>query len=371
VADRPDDRIGRAGGDEGGDGEAPVAIAAARERPELAQQERPVDRAARAGARRVAEDVGVGVELVVRPSVARSAAAADELAHEDRQPAQELLAADRERERELVPERHHGAQRRPGPPRPRMEDAHRRDAAHAVRRGQRGEQRGQPAPVVAREVGAVEVEGVEQGDEIGGVRLLRVRPRRRVAPPEAAQVRAEHAPLLGERGQEPPPRPPVLRPAVHEHQRRAVPGLGDVQTGAVGQDDVAVHDRDALDLRERPRRHSELPLEVELVAQRDAVGAGPGRGRERVDRDDLERVAVDHVGEQPDRLAVALGEQAGQVGGGEDDPVPDDDVGAPQFPHEAGERRPVPVPDRAHARRCHGAIVAGPVGVTRPAARVG
>jgi len=42
---------------------------------------------------------------------------------------------------------------------------------------------------------------------------------------------------------------------VDEHERRAVAGRGDVQARAVGENHVTVLDDDAVDLRERPRRH--------------------------------------------------------------------------------------------------------------------
>jgi len=101
---RRDDRVGVAGEHERGHLQAAMRMAPGGERARLAQEERPVDRAARPRPLRRAQHLGVGVELVVVPAVVAMAAAADQLADEDRQAPEELLAGDRRGERELVGE---------------------------------------------------------------------------------------------------------------------------------------------------------------------------------------------------------------------------------------------------------------------------
>ena len=55
-----------------------------------------------------------------------------------------------------------------------------------------------------------------------------VAPRRRLAPAEAAQVGTDHPAFLGQRRDHLAPDPPVLRPAVQQHDGRPLPRFGDV-----------------------------------------------------------------------------------------------------------------------------------------------
>ena len=66
-----------------------------------------------------------------------------------------------------------------------------------------------------------------------------VAPGGRVAPAETAQVRADHPAFVGQRRNHLAPGPPVLRPAVEQEDRRALPRFGDVQSRA-GDLDVAM-----------------------------------------------------------------------------------------------------------------------------------
>lgn len=87
---------------------------------------------------------------------------------------------------------------------------------------------------------AVKPLGVEQAEQVAGERRLGVVAGRRVGPAEAAQVGREHAMGAGQRRDHAPPAPPVLRPAVDEHERRTRAGLGDMQAHSGAHVDVAM-----------------------------------------------------------------------------------------------------------------------------------
>ena len=80
------------------------------------------------------------------------------------------------------------------------------------------------APVVADELDAIEVEGVEHGEDVGGEVLLGVAEAGRVGPAEAAEVEGDDAVVLGELRHEVAPLVAVLRPAVEEEDGVAVGG---------------------------------------------------------------------------------------------------------------------------------------------------
>ena len=114
-----------------------------------------------------------------------------------------------------------------------MPGAEREVAAHAVGMLE-AEREAEDGPDVVRdEVDAVDVEGVQEGDDVGEHLLPGVPTRGRRRPSRAAQVRTDHAMVLGQAGDDLAPLPPVLGEAVQQQDRWAVPRLRDVhaQTG--------------------------------------------------------------------------------------------------------------------------------------------
>ena len=93
----------------------------------------------------------------------------------------------------------------------------------------------------------IEPERVEHGEQVVGQRLLVVGAGRRVGPAEAAQVDHHQAGVGREQGHHVAPHPPVLRPAVHEHERVAGARLGDVEAQPASHDRAV---RDAVELGE-------------------------------------------------------------------------------------------------------------------------
>jgi exopolysaccharide biosynthesis polyprenyl glycosylphosphotransferase len=88
---------------------------------------------------------------------------------------------------------------------------------------------------VAEPAGPLDLEHVEQGEQVVGESLLREVPVRGLtAPPEPAQVGADQPVAPGQRGDDAAPRPPVLRPAVDQQQRRRrrVAGFRDMKLDA-------------------------------------------------------------------------------------------------------------------------------------------
>ncbi len=130
---------------------------------------------------------------------------------------------------------------------------------------------GQPHPL--------EPEDVEQPDDVGGELRLQVAATRGVGPAEPAQVGADHPVALAERTDQPPPRIPVLRPAVDHHERLGVgrAGGGDVHAKTANIVE-GVLDREAGDLGHAPV-HVLQPIHV-VPVQADE----PSRPRNRISR---------------------------------------------------------------------------------------
>ena len=86
-------------------------------------------------------------------------------------------------------------------------------------------------------------------EDVAGELLLLVAVRRRIGPAVAAQVEADAAVArVDEAREDAAPDPPVLRPAVHEHDRVAALGTRERHVHAQpARVDVAVLDLDALD----------------------------------------------------------------------------------------------------------------------------
>ena len=93
----------------------------------------------------------------------------------------------------------------------------------------------------------LEPERVEHGEQIVGQRLLVVAPGRRVGPAEPAQVDHHQMGVRREQGHHVAPHPPMLRPAMHEHDRVAGSRLGDVEAQPARRHRAM---RDAVELRE-------------------------------------------------------------------------------------------------------------------------
>ena len=124
---------------------------------------------------------------------------------------------------------------------PRVGDAEGEEVREAVGLADAHEEADPAAPVVADELDAVEVEGVEDGEDVGGEVLLVVAEAGRVGPAEAAQVEGDDAVVGGEVGDEVAPLVVVLGPAVQEEDGVGVgrAGFGVVEAQAAGVD-VAV-----------------------------------------------------------------------------------------------------------------------------------
>ena len=134
---RPNDRVAVPVDEDGRDREPHVAVAAAQDRVELAQQERPVDRDGRGRATRLAPALDVGSAHVLGE---RRAGSAGEHQIDERCPLHDLAADDRARDHELVARAEERLERLDGPAvpaDPRMDDREREETLHARRLAQR------------------------------------------------------------------------------------------------------------------------------------------------------------------------------------------------------------------------------------------
>src|SRR4051812_33243597 len=196
---------------------------AALEGGQLAAQEGAVAGDARPRALGLLQPGGKGLELGIGPRRVGAAGDADDPAHE--RLAGGHQARPDERDGELVAEE----DRRPedtggGPPAPRRRDVERDQALDALGVVHGQQEAGEAAPVVRQEPRALDALGVEQREDVGGEGRLVVVAGRGVGPAPPAQVDGHHAVALGERADELAPRPPVLWPAVQQHQRRGGAG---------------------------------------------------------------------------------------------------------------------------------------------------
>ena len=113
-----------------------------------------------------------------------------------------------------------------------------KEAGHLFRMAQHHDERDRSAPVVGDQLHRVDAQLVEHGRQIVGHLVLGVARARRRAPARAAQVGTQHPVAVGgQRADQLVPLPPVLREAVHEHDRRAIgrSGVGDMDRDAVTQ----------------------------------------------------------------------------------------------------------------------------------------
>jgi hypothetical protein len=117
------------------------------------------------------------------------------------------------------------------------------------------------SPVVREQVNAVELECVQQRNDVGQKLLPRVSPPRSVGPARTAQVRPDHAVVLGQPRDDLAPLPPVLGEAVEQQDRFTVAGLGQVHAQP-GEINEAV--LDSVERGERSRRRAGLPPAARL-----------------------------------------------------------------------------------------------------------
>ena len=145
--------------------------------------------------------------------------------------------------------------------RPDMAGVHRHVALDAIGVVQADEEADHAAPVVADEVHPLDRQRVEHAGDVVGELLLTVAALRRLAPAEAAQVQREHAEAVGEQRHERAPAPPVLRPAVHEQDRRRIRAteLDDVQACPAHVEEVMLHARQRGHVRVGGRHRRRLP----------------------------------------------------------------------------------------------------------------
>ena len=208
------------------------AIAPARDREQLAQQEAAVGLGDGPGASRVAEALGVDVGLGHHrfpPRRPRS----QHGAHGPRA-RREPRSRTRAGQRHLVEERPRAGQGPPVHRQPRMRGVERQVLRDALGMRHAQQHRGHPAPVVADEPHALEPHGVQQREQIGCELLLLIPAARSLAPAVPAQVGGDDAEVGRERRDQVAPHPPVLRPAVDEEHRLALSRLGDVQLDRAG-----------------------------------------------------------------------------------------------------------------------------------------
>ena len=134
-----------------------------------------------------------------------------------------------------------------------MADRDRGEVGDALGGVEAEEEAGEAAPVVAGEADPLEPEPVEERDDVGRELGLQVAAARRIGPAEAAQVGAEDPVARAERADQPPPRVPVLRPAVEEDERLGIDrsGRGDVHAEPADVVEVVL-DGDAGDLGQWP-----------------------------------------------------------------------------------------------------------------------
>ena len=100
---------------------------------------------------------------------------------------------------------------------------------------------------MADEAHAPQSERIEDGEDVVGHRLLVVTAGRGVGPAETAQVDHHQLRVRCEQRHQVAPDPPVLRPAVQEHDRLARARLGDVEAQPPRHDRAV---RDAVELGE-------------------------------------------------------------------------------------------------------------------------
>src|SRR5258708_4386885 len=105
-----------------------------------------------------------------------------------------------------------------------MWDAHREHPVKALRRPQRREQSGPPAPIMTNPGHPLYPQHIEKGQQVRGQLLLLISGIRGLGPAMATQIRHDHSKTLDQPWYDATPRPPVLRPAVHQHDRWRVLG---------------------------------------------------------------------------------------------------------------------------------------------------
>ncbi len=130
-----------------------------------------------------------------------------------------------------------------------MAGVEREEGVEALGRAQAGEEADEAADVVPDQAGALQPQGVEQGDDVGCHRLLPIAARRGVGAAEAAQVGADQAEAPREQRDQAPPLPPALRPAVQEEERPARSRLGDVEAQIADVEEAML---DTVQVGERP-----------------------------------------------------------------------------------------------------------------------
>jgi hypothetical protein len=132
--------------------------------------------------------------------------------------------------------------------RPGVDHVERQVAADPLGRLEAEEEAGPCPPAVPDQPGALQAEGVHDGDKIshptGGV----ISPGWRVRPAEAAEVRADQTVVVGQPGDDVPPGVPMLREAVEQHDRLAGAGLRQVEADAPRLHEAVLH---PLDVGER------------------------------------------------------------------------------------------------------------------------
>ena len=104
----------------------------------------------------------------------------------------------------------------------------------------------QHTPVVPDHVHAVDLEGVEQCHHVGQQLHAVVSRRRSIGPSRPPLIGDDDAVILGERRDDSAPLPPVLREAVQQKHRIALPCLGDVHPQTTWKLDEAVLDSGKL-----------------------------------------------------------------------------------------------------------------------------
>ncbi len=253
---RPDHRVAEAVKPQRRRRQPLVVVRAAHPRGELLRDERAIQLRRRLRALLVGEAWRVRAELAQDGVGLRRDRLVDRLQHARRRahPATDERGAEQslvDDPAELLGE---GLQRHR---RPHVAGVDRHEALDAVGVVEAHEEADDPAPVVADEVHPVDAQLVEHAGDIVGELVLAIAARRRLAPAEAPQVKGHHAEVGGQQWHDGLPRPPALRPAVHEQHGRAGAHLGDVQLRAAHVD-VAV--LDALELGEvgvihRPRAY--------------------------------------------------------------------------------------------------------------------
>src|SRR5947209_4762518 len=107
-----------------------------------------------------------------------------------------------------------------------MWDAHCQHPVKALRRAERGQLACPPTPVMTNPGHPLDAQLIENGKQVRGQLLLLIAGFRRFGPAVAAEIRRDHSETLGQAWDYSTPRPPVLRPAVHQQDRWGVLGTG-------------------------------------------------------------------------------------------------------------------------------------------------